>query len=82
MATGMAAATLTQTAAALGIASTAAALTWPASDVANSGALLLATAVLTFTGLARAAQLVGGCRSHDMLCPYAHPRTRHKSAVL
>lgn len=58
MATGMAAATLTKTAAALGIAPTAAALAMPSSQVANSGALLAATALLTFLGLARAAQSV------------------------
>lgn len=60
MATGMAAATVTQTAAALGIAPTAATLAMPTSDVSNSGALLAATAVLTFMGLARAAQGVSG----------------------
>lgn len=59
MATGMAAATLAQTAAALGIAPTAATLAMPSSEVANSGALLAATALLTFLGLARTAQAVG-----------------------
>lgn len=59
MATGMAAATLAQTAAALGIAPAAATLAMPSSEVANSGALLAATALLTFLGLARTAQAVG-----------------------
>lgn len=58
MAAGMVAATLTQTAAALGIAPVAATLTWPASDVANSGALLTAVSLLTMLGLARVAQSV------------------------
>lgn len=58
MATGMVAATLTHTAAAAGIAPVAATLTWPTSDVSNSGALLAAVSLLTMMGLARAAQSV------------------------
>jgi hypothetical protein len=58
MASGMVAATLAHTAAALGIAPTAAGLAWPTAEVANSGALLAATALLTFLGLAKAGQSV------------------------
>lgn len=81
MATGMAAATLTHTAAALGIAPTAAVLTWPASDVANSGALLAATAVLTFMGLARAAQAVGSRYWGCLVCCCSVTSLRHLSVV-
>ena len=81
MATGMAAATLTHTAAALGIAPTAAVLAWPASDVANSGALLAATALLTFMGLARAAQAVGGRRCSLLGCCCSVGSLRHMSVV-
>ena len=58
MAAGMVAATLTHTAAAAGIAPVPAVLTWPGSDVSNSGALLAAVALLTLMGLARVAQSV------------------------
>jgi hypothetical protein len=71
MATGMAAATLTQTAAALGIAPTAATFAMPTSDVSNSGALLAATAVLTFMGLARAAQAVTQPKSVELVTEFA-----------
>jgi hypothetical protein len=58
MAAGMAAATLTDSAAALGIAAAKPPLVWPGGDVTSAGALLLATSVLTMLGLARAAQQV------------------------
>jgi hypothetical protein len=56
MASGMAVATFTQSAAAAGIAAAAPPFVWPASDVSNSGALLLASAVLAMLGLCRAGQ--------------------------
>jgi uncharacterized membrane protein YedE/YeeE len=71
MATGMAAATLAQTAAALGIVPTAATLAMPSSEVANSGALLAATALLTFLGLARTAQAVKEPKSVELLTELA-----------
>lgn len=58
MAVGMVVATATHAAAAAGIASVPSPLAWPPSDVLNSGALLLATALLAVLGLARAGQQV------------------------
>lgn len=60
MAAGMATATLTHSAAVAGIAPTPPPLVWPGSDVANSGALLVAASLLTMLGLARVAQQVSG----------------------
>ncbi|KAF6256935.1 hypothetical protein COO60DRAFT_1622272 [Scenedesmus sp. NREL 46B-D3] len=56
MASGMAAATVTQSATAAGIAPHAAPLVMPSSDVSNSGALLVASALLAMLGLASAGQ--------------------------
>lgn len=61
MASGMAVATATQSAAAAGIAPQAPPLVMPSSDVANSGALLVAVSVLTMLGLAKAGQQVSHC---------------------
>lgn len=58
MASGMAAATLSNGAAAAGIAPVAAQLTWPGSDVLRFGGLLLGSAVVTLSGLAGIAKQV------------------------
>lgn len=58
MASGMAAATLTNSAAAAGIAAQPPPLAMPSSDVANSGGLLIASALLAMLGLASAGQQV------------------------
>jgi hypothetical protein len=51
-------ATLTHSAEVAGIAASKPPLVWPASDMANAGALLVATALLSMLGLARVAQQV------------------------
>jgi hypothetical protein len=66
MAAGMAAATLTNSAAALGIAAVKPPLVWPGGDVTSAGTLLLATSVLTMLGLARAAQQVAEPKSVEL----------------
>jgi hypothetical protein len=58
MASGMAVATLTNSAAAAGIAAQAPPLAMPSSDISNSGALLIASALLAMLGLASAGQQV------------------------
>jgi hypothetical protein len=58
MASGMAVASFTQSTAAAGIAAVAAPLTWPADDMANAGALLVAVAMLAMLGLASVGQQV------------------------
>ena len=58
MVAGMAAATLTNSAAAVGIAPLAARLVWPHSDVLRWGLLLLGSAVLTMAALAGIAKQV------------------------
>lgn len=63
MASGMAVATATQSAVAAGIAAKAAPLAWPASDVSNSGALLVASALLAMLGLCKAGQEVSDSAS-------------------
>lgn len=63
MAAGMAVATAAQSAVAAGIAARPPPLAWPVSEVSNSGALLLASAVLAMLGLCRAGQEVG-----DIIC--------------
>jgi hypothetical protein len=52
MASGMAAATFSNSAAAAGIAPAAAQLVWPHSDVLHFGLLLLGSAVLTLAAIA------------------------------
>ncbi|KAF6256934.1 hypothetical protein COO60DRAFT_53297 [Scenedesmus sp. NREL 46B-D3] len=64
MVAGMAAATLTNSAAAVGIAPLAARLVWPHSDVLRWGLLLLGSAVLTMAALAGIAKQV---RSHQVV---------------
>eukprot|EP00879_Flechtneria_rotunda_P018937 GHRR01019878.1.p1 GENE.GHRR01019878.1~~GHRR01019878.1.p1 ORF type:complete len:313 (+),score=102.83 GHRR01019878.1:575-1513(+) len=56
IAAGVVVATITRSAAAAGIAAQPAMLMWAGPDVANSGALLLASSLLTVLGLARAGQ--------------------------
>jgi hypothetical protein len=58
MASGMAAATLSQSAAAAGIAAQAPPLVMPSSEITNSGALLIASALLAMLGLASVGQQV------------------------
>jgi len=58
MASGMAVASLANSAAAAGTAATTAPLTWPGDDMANAGALLVAVAVLAMLGLASVGQQV------------------------
>jgi hypothetical protein len=58
MASGMAAATISNSAAAAGIAPVAAQLVWPHSDVLRFGLLLLCSAVLTLAALAGIAKQV------------------------
>jgi hypothetical protein len=64
MASGMAAATFSNSAAAAGIAPVAAQLVWPHSNVLRFGMLLLGSAVLTLAALAGIAKQV---RSHQVL---------------
>jgi hypothetical protein len=59
MASGMAVATLSNSAAAAGIAPAAAQLVWPHADVMRFGLLLLGSAVLTIAALAGIAKQVG-----------------------
>jgi hypothetical protein len=69
MASGMAAATLSNSAAAADIAPVAPQLEWPTTDVLRFGLLLLGSAVLTFAALAGIAKQVGVTTASRTLAP-------------